>query len=125
LQHAKAYAINSYQQRAEAQTNGARQMKFFYNGIKDSSGKLYKAWYSVGRLTNYPEGTITIYAKNYDRFSAEIAQHFEIENDTDLQTDYFEDDKIRVQPSHRLYSLVLEAAQKQEDRNAKRYGKAA
>lgn len=100
-------------------------MKFFYNGIKDSSGKLYKAWYNIGPLTNYPAGTITIYAKNYERFSAEIAQHFEIENDTVLQTDYFDNDKIRVQPSHPLYALVSEAAQKQKDRDAKRYGKAA
>jgi len=100
-------------------------LKFFYNGIKDSSGNLYKAWYSVGLLTDYPEGTITIYAKNYGRFSAEIAEQFEIENNTDSQTDYFEDDKIRVTPSHHLYHAVLEAAQKQEYRNAKRYGKAA
>jgi hypothetical protein len=100
-------------------------LKFFYNGIKDSSGQLYKAWYSTGRLIGHVEGTITIYAKNYGGFSVEISQHFNIENDTDSQTDYFDVDIIRVIPSHPLYHAVLEAAQKQEDRNAKRYGKAA
>ncbi len=80
-------------------------LKFFWNGIKGADGKLQRAFYSVGQLVNAPEGTITIYAKD-GRFNAEVRQHFEVLNDSDSMTDYFEDDRIRVSPDHPLYAQV-------------------
>ena len=89
-------------------------IKFYYNGIKVDGGKLQKASYSIGGYTNFPEGTITIYAKEYTRFRNQpISKMFEIENNSDCQTDYFEDDRIRVLPTHYLYDEVLKAAKLQ------------
>jgi hypothetical protein len=91
-------------------------LKFFYNGIKGSDGKLQTARYSDGELLNHPRGTITIYARQ--GFSGDVAKAFAIENGTDIMTDYFERDRIRVAPTHPLYSEVKAALAKAEARNA-------
>ena len=95
------------------------ELRFFYNGIKGTDKKLQKAFYSRGSLRGYREGTITIYARGYTRFSNEIKKHFTVENDTDTRTDYFDSDKIRVTPEHKLFSLVNEAYTKQENKRKK------
>lgn len=84
-------------------------LKFFYNGIKDNGGKLQTVYYSLGNLTNYPADTITIYNREYSRFSNGIHAAFTVENDSEMQTDYFEKDRIRVLSSHPLYPRVLAA----------------
>jgi hypothetical protein len=89
-------------------------LKFFWNGIKVNGGKLQTASYSTGRLIGYPEGTITIYAKSYRRFTAEVGEALHVQNDSDAMTDYFETDRIRVTPDHALYQMVLKAAQANE-----------
>lgn len=94
-------------------------MKFFYNGIKASDGKLQKCYYSEGPYLKLPEGTITIYGKHYKNFSAEVSAAFKIEDGTDIQSDYFENQHIRVEPSHPLYAQVKEALEKQKARNAR------
>ncbi len=95
-------------------------LKFYYNGIKDDGGKLQTCFYSIGKLLNHPEGTITIYKREYARFSAGIRAAFTVENDSDSMTDYFEEDRIRVEPSHLLYAEVHAALVKQESRRASR-----
>lgn len=92
------------------------ELRFFYNGIKVGKGSLQKAHYSLGNLRNHPDETITIYAREYTRFSAEIREAFKVENDTDTMTDYFEHDRIRVEPSHPMYAVVKAAWEKQENR---------
>jgi hypothetical protein len=85
-------------------------LRFVWNGIKvGTQGKLQRAQYSDGILCNRPVGTITIYARDYGGFSAEVAAAFTIQNDTDSQTDYFEKDRIRVTPDHPLYAAVKTA----------------
>lgn len=84
-------------------------LRFFWNGIKGSDGKLQRCSYSDGKLYHHPEGTITIYAKHYRDFSAEVRQQFQVENNSDMQTDYFENDSIRVTPDHPLYGQVKAA----------------
>lgn len=100
-------------------------LKFFWNGIKGSDGKLQFCSYSDTQLTNHPAGTITIYASGYKgtmRFKGDVAEAFagNIQNDTDSQTDYFEDDHIRVLPTHPLYSQVKAALDARQARYAKR-----
>lgn len=88
---------------------------FYWNGLKDAKGeKLQKAWYSAGGLIGWPEGTISIYARDYRRFSAKVSAAFDVENRTDTQSDYFCNDTIRVIPSHPLYAQVKAAWQAQE-----------
>lgn len=97
------------------------QLKFIWNGIKGSDGKLQKCSYSAGMLKNFPMGTVSIYAKDYTRFSAEIREAFIVENNSDSRADYFDFDTIRVIPSHPLYCDVLGAmgAQNMRQRNRK------
>ena len=90
-------------------------VKFMYNGIK-IDGKLHKASYSKGPFTNMPDGTITIYAKNYTRLPA--VDGLTIQNNTDIMTDYFECDKVRVFPTNKHYPAVLAAHEKQMNRRA-------
>ena len=101
-------------------------LKFFYNGIKVNGGILQKAFYCQGAYTPescIPSGTITIYGKDYRRFSAEIRELLEVRNDTDSMSDYFETDSIYVKPDHPLYAQVLIAFNLQEDKAAKRRAK--
>lgn len=98
-------------------------IKFVWNGIKVNGGKLQGAHYSTGTLINYPANTITIYAKNYRRFSAEVHEFFEVQNDTDCMTDYFECDRIRVTPEHPLYVAILAATKASEVHSAKMQAK--
>ena len=90
------------------------KLKFFYNGIKGSDGKLQKCDYSGSKLTGHPDGTITIYGCNYRRFSDEIREQLDVFNNSDSMTDYFENDCIRVKPDHPLYAEVAEALVKRE-----------
>jgi hypothetical protein len=100
------------------------KLRFFYNGIKGSDGKLQKVNYSEGALLNHPEGTITIYARDYIRFSAEVREAFTVENNSDSMTDYFEQDRIRVVPSHPLYAQVKAAVEKRKAHFARRQERA-
>jgi len=93
------------------------KIKFMYNGIK-VNGQLYKAWYSKGNYRTLPDGTITIYAKEYKRFPK--IEGFNIENESDIMTDYFEKDRVRVIPGSKLYNQVYAAYQSQEEHREKR-----
>lgn len=84
-------------------------LKFFWNGIKDNGGKLQTCSYSAGQLINHPAGTITIYKKSYEPFSAGIQAAFAVQNDTEIITDYIVQDVIRVEPTHPLYHEVKKA----------------
>jgi hypothetical protein len=82
-------------------------LKFFWNGVKGSDKKLRKCSYSLGGLINYPADTITIYCRG--RFSAEVAEQFTVQNESDSRIDYFEAGEIRVLSSHPLYEQVKAA----------------
>ena len=84
-------------------------LKFYYNGIKENGGRLQRCSYSDGALINYPAGTITIYKRDHAPFSQGVQDAFRVENNTDIITDYFEKDRIRVEPTHPLYATVRAA----------------
>jgi len=91
-------------------------LKFKYNGIK-LDGKLYKGWYSKGNYrkdSNIPDGTITIYAKDYEDFPK--IEGLNIVNNSDSMIDYFEKDRIRVEPTNQYYLSVYKAWKKQEEK---------
>ena len=88
-------------------------LKFFYNGIKASDGKLQKASYSTANWINKPAEMIRIYGKHYNNFSEEIRAAFKVEDGTDFQSDYFENEHIDVLPTHPLYAQVKAALEKQ------------
>ena len=100
-------------------------IKFFYNGLKVGNGKLQKAHYSFqapwyDNSKTYKPAEITIYGKHYVDFSKEVAEIFEIQNNTDMMTDYFEQDRIRVSPMNIMFKQVAEAYVKQEQKRIAR-----
>ncbi len=106
----------------------APALRFFYNGIKVGKGplegarySLIKAWQSGQRLI---PTQITIYHKEHcGRFSKDIGRAFEIENDTDSQTDYFDRDRIRVLPTHPIFFEVAAAMVKSIEKDIAHYEK--
>jgi hypothetical protein len=99
-------------------------LRFLWNGIK-VNGKLYRAWYSLGNLHHYPEDTISVSARNYESFPAEVRACFHIENDTDIQSDYFDSDRLRICSSHPLYALAKAALEQHEAHFAAQMAKRA
>jgi hypothetical protein len=84
----------------------ARKMtvNFMYNGIK-IDGKLYKASYRIGGYCpelGIPESTITMHAASYKKIPRLEGLH--IENDSDIMTDYFETDTVRIAENDKYYN---------------------
>jgi len=82
-------------------------IKFYYNGLKVDGGKLQKASYSFQSEWTTGNRTVptqlTLYGKNYKSFSKDVCDALTVQNDSDLMTDYFEQDRIRIQPGHPLF----------------------
>jgi hypothetical protein len=104
----------------------APTLKFFWNGIKANGGKLQKAHFTKGNFTpeamakyGFDNDTITVYNRSYIRFTQEIREVFTVVNESDMVTDYFETDRIRVKKDHPLYAQVLKAFYAQEEHNQK------
>ena len=92
---------------------------FYYNGVKNADGRLVRAHYSDAGLLHYPEGTITIYLRSIlDRFPE--LPGLTAENGTELLTDYFESDRVRVTPDSVWYPEVAAALKQQKDKRARR-----
>lgn len=98
------------------------KIKFLWNGIK-IDGKLYRVWYSDGELigNKYPKGTLTIYRKDYGPMP--IIQGLTVQNDSDMITDYFERDRIRVTPGNEHFAAVFSAMQSAKDHYNRRFEK--
>ena len=77
-------------------------IKFMKYAVKEGKNKV-RVHYSRGGLRNYPDGTITIYAKDY---GARLPKGLFPKNDTDIMTDYFDKDKARVTPSNKHYPSI-------------------
>jgi len=95
-------------------------LQFQAHGIKTSKG-VEKCTYMLSSLISGGK-CITIYSSktSCSRFSPEVHQAFDIKNDTDMMTDYFESDLFRVFPSHPLFAEVVEGYKKQLAFRAKR-----
>lgn len=94
--------------------------KFLKHGLR-VNGKYVPAHYSKPDKyvegTGIPEGTITVYAKNY---GSQFPKELKPENTTDYQTDYFETDRIRIAPSSKHYKKVLAIVKAKEEKLKKR-----
>jgi hypothetical protein len=78
-------------------------IKLLKKGIK-VDGKYYPCFYSSAR--NNRNGNATIYIKSYDSLPFEFNAFFQVENNSDVQTDYFEKDRIRVSPNSQYFAQV-------------------
>lgn len=94
-------------------------IKFFYNGIKlNGENKLLKCFYSIDNSTAESGPCVTIYARDYDHLPRDV---FDVENDTDLYTDYFDSDRATLTPAHPLYRYARAAAIKADLRDSVPY----
>jgi hypothetical protein len=80
------------------------EIKLLKKGIK-VGGYYYPCWYSSAK--NNKDGCATIYLRTYEPLPAGFSgEGMEIENGSDLLTDYFEKDKIRIGPGSKYFSAV-------------------
>lgn len=84
-------------------------IKFLWNGIK-VDGELFKGWWSDCKLEGFPAGTITFYVDGYKWIPRECG--FEVENDSDIMTDYFDNDTVRIRPGSAWHCKAAEAVRK-------------
>ena len=82
-------------------------IKFYWNGIKVDGGNLRKCYFSL-----YNDGSVMIHA---DGYGAELPRDlFDVKNETDIYTDYFDNDHAELTADHPLYKYALYAAQAQD-----------
>lgn len=86
-------------------------IKFYYNGIKYGDSKLQKmSYYINNRYEILINEDIDYHSSRTDNRKALIeALQVEIKNDTDIYTDYFEDDTYIIKPENENYIMVLNA----------------
>ena len=83
------------------------RIKFYWNGIKVNGGNLIKCSYSASDYNGVK--SVGIYA---DGYGAELPRDlFDVKNETDVYTDYFDTDKAYIEESSPLYKYALYAAQ--------------
>jgi hypothetical protein len=77
------------------------------------NGPRIRCWYSRGSLHDAPD-SVTIYAKSYADSLADVFPPERVENNTELQTDYFEKDRVRILPGDPLWedACAMAAAKK-------------
>jgi hypothetical protein len=73
------------------------------------NGKRAGVTYATGPWVGIDQATIKVRPKRYS-FPKEFFDAFAIENNSDMQTDYFEKDCIRLLPGHPYYEAVKLAA---------------
>jgi len=81
------------------------EIRLLKKGLK-IDGKYYSCFYSSSK--NNLNGNATIYIRTYERLPEVAHEYFQVENNTDIYTDYFEKDRIRVSPQHELFNRVEE-----------------
>lgn len=101
---------NSEQNRKPAEqperVSSLPSIRFYYNGIKVNGGDLIKCHYSAD------ENGATIYASEY---GADLPRAlFDVRNDTDFMTDYFDKDSATLPADHPLFRFAFYMAKKEE-----------
>ena len=82
-------------------------IKLLKKGIR-VDGKYYPCWYNPS--TNNTCGNATIYMRTYDRLPDGLKEEMQVENETDLMTDYIEKDRIRIPKTSKYFDLVEKLA---------------
>lgn len=97
----------------------ATAIKFYYNGIKiDGSDELIKCGYYFDRES----ACVNMYQSGY---GGDLPRDlFDVKNDTDVYTDYFDSDRTTISPEHPLYKYAAYAAKKAQYMSDKRTLKA-
>ena len=78
-------------------------VKILKKGVK-IDGEYFPCHYSSSK--NNINGNATIYMKSYKRLPDEAYNLLQVENNTDLMTDYSERDRIRIRPDSQYFNTV-------------------
>lgn len=84
-------------------------IKIMQNGIKWGEGEYTPCFYSMGNNIKHSDVCITIYARDYEHLPRELGN---VQNDSDYQTDYFDSDKVVLEPGDKFYNEALIAYKK-------------
>ena len=87
------------------------EIKLLKKGIK-VDGEYYPCWYSSSKNSSLAQIQATIYIKTYDSLPEELKREMEVVNNSDIQTDYFEKDRIRIPAGSKYFNLVESLARK-------------
>lgn len=94
-------------------------IKFFYNGIKlNGENKLIRCFYSLDNSIRQTGPSVSISARDYDDLPGDL---FDVRNDSDPYTDYFDTDRATLTPAHPLYPYARAAALKAAMRGEPEY----
>ena len=88
-------------------------IRIYWNGLKIDGGKLIGCYFHYDPSAE----TVCVSAKNYDDLPRDL---FEVVNETDVYTDYFDNDRATVDASHPLFPYLRYAALKEDARYAVR-----
>jgi hypothetical protein len=111
----KASKATKATQKAQGTTQD--HIRIYYNGIKVDGGRLIRCGYSIdNNAENTP--SVSIYARDYDHLPRDL---FEVRNESDSYTDYFENDSTYLTPEHPLYKYFRFAAMKAKARDDSKY----
>lgn len=93
------------------------EIKFLFNGIK-INGQLIKGYYSKGGYLNGAIGCF--YVHGWFKGQSELLREcFKVENNSDIMTDYFEEDKIYFYENDKYINEFNAMVEKNEIRIAK------
>lgn len=91
-------------------------IRIYWNGIKVDDGKLIKCGYSIRNYDGVEN--IMVFVRDYESLPKDL---FEVKNDTDIYTDYFDSDRAEVTKDNPLYKYFFYCAKKADARSAKQY----
>lgn len=83
------------------------KIKLLKKGLK-IDGEYFSCFYSSSK--NNIKGNATIYINGYKSLPAGTNKILTVENNTDMMTDYFEKDRIRIAPDNPLFEQVEKLA---------------
>lgn len=92
-------------------------IKIMQNGIKFDGGYT-RCFYGMGNTYHHSDKCITITARDYDHLPAELGK---VENNSDYQTDYFDEDCVYLEPGDKYYNEALAAYNKRTLADSKRW----
>jgi len=90
------------------------QVKAYKNGFRVNGGRLQRYFLTQGEILDSKKSLVKvyfIYARDYEGFSKEIRELFDVSNGTDVTTDYCEKDRIvldSTQPHFKSFEQVLQ-----------------
>lgn len=92
-------------------------IRIYYNGIKIDGGEIIRCFYSLDNNKDHAP-SVSIHARGYKDLPRDLLP---VKNETDLYTDYFDNDHAYITPEHPLYVYFRYAALKARAKDAKRY----